>query len=291
MSESYEERQKRINRERQQRFRAANKERLSEERAKEREIVRKYKQGLALPPPPAPVVQQPAPVVVPKTNKTKTKKIIFSKDVVIQMVKEYPNMKESTQVEYIKTVNKLFRINDCADLSTCLKHFEKIKQGIETAKQLVKPTEVYGLNSKKTDYQIIPIPPETKQKYNQIFAVYQQKSIQLTEERKKNKKTGQGAVPPVDTIMKTVEAKFGENSKQNMTGNFYRNAPMRDDFAGLIVISSIRKNDNSETNYAIVPTRENQKCTLVIQKYKTDKLYGILKFELDNKTSTLLTTI
>ena len=300
MSESYEERQKRINRERQQRFRAANKERLAEERAKDREVVRKYKQGLALPPPPAPIVQS-VPVVVPNNkdkNKTKkTTKTTFSEEVVIKMVTEYPNMKESTRTEYIKTVKKLFRVTKCPDLASCLKNFDKIKHEIETAKQVVNPTEGYGLNSKKTDYQIIlwlidhlhiTIPPETRQKYNEIFAVYQQKSIQLTKEKENNKNRGQGAVPPIDTIMKTVEAKFGENSKQNMVANFYRNAPMRDDFAGLIVISSIRKNENSETNYAIVPTRENQKCTLVIQKYKTQKLYGVLKFQLDDKTSTIL---
>ena len=303
MSESYEERQKRINRERQQRFRLKNKEKLAVERAKDREIIRKYKQNEIPPPPapaPAPVVVQPQDIILHKDKRRtiKVKKTIFTQEVVIQKLTDYQPMKsENTRANYIRDAKGLFRITGCPDLGSCLKNFDKIKHEIETARQIKDPTKFYDVNSKKQFIQSIvwllthfdiKIEPEVRQKYDEYFAIYKQLSNDLREEKQGKKELGEGAVPPVNTILKSVEDKFGENSKQFMIASFYKNAPMRDDFAGLVVIPSIRKNENSNTNYVIVPRQENQKCTLVIQKYKTDKLYGILKFQLDDKTTSLL---
>jgi len=303
MNESYEEHQKRINRERQQRFRLKNKEKIAEQRAKDREILRQYKEQHSPAPEPAVVpVVQPQPVVNTR-NKTKTKTVkekrtIFSQDVVIQKLKEYSGIKnENTRATYIRDAKALFRMTGCPDLEGCLKNFDKIKNEIETAKQIKDPTKLYDVNSKKQVFQSIVwlithfeihINPELKQKYKEIFEVYKVKSAEQREEKQGNESAGKGAVAPVNTILKTVEDKYGEDSKQFLIVSFYKNAPVRDNFAGLVVIPSIRKNDNTETNYVVVPRQENQKCTLVIQKYKTDKLYGILKFQLDERTSTLL---
>jgi len=306
MTESYEDHQKRMNRERQRRFYAANKDRIKEQKIKDRADLKAFREGNkpASPSPPtpatAPVVQrQVQPEVVANNRlKIKVKKVIFSENVVIQKLKEYPMDSEATRDQYIKTTKKLFRITGCPDLGNCLKNFEKIKNEIETAKQVRDPTEVYGLNSKKTDYEIIvwlidhfeiKIPLETKQKYKEIFAIYKVKSVELQKKKQANEETvGKGSMPPVNTITNKVEKKYGEDSKQFLIVLFYKNAPMRDDFGSLIVVQSLRKNDNTNQNYVVVPRQENQKCTLVIQKYKTDKLYGILKFQLDQKTSTLL---
>ena len=298
--ESYEERQKRINRERQQRFRSKNKARLAEERAKDREIVRNYKnQHQPVPPASAPEVQ-PQDIVLHKDKRRtiKVKKTIFTEDVVIQKLRDYQPMKsETTREQYIRDAKGLFRVTGCPDLGGCLKNFEKIKHEIETARQKKDPTKTYGVNQKKQFIQSIvwllthfeiKIEPETRQKYDEYFAIYKQLSLELGKEKIEKKERGGGAVDSVNTILKKVEDKFGESSKQYMIASFYKFAPMRDDFAGLVVIPSIRNNDNSKMNYCIVPRQEKQKCTLVIQKYKTDKLYGILKFQLDNKTSTLL---
>jgi hypothetical protein len=73
--------------------------------------------------------------------------------------------------------------------------------------------------------------------------------------------------------------------------SFYKDAPMRDNMGGLVVIPSIRNNDNSETNYAIVPRQPDKKCVLVFNEYKTDKKYGQLKFTLNDKNSALLSTV
>ena len=303
--ESYEERQKRINRERQQCFRAKNKARLAEERARDREIVRNYKkQHQPTPPAPAPA---PAPVVQPqniiinrdnrRTIKIKVKKIIYNQEVVMKMIHDSTSFSDETKVRYTKEVKAVFRVTQCEDLLKCLSNFDKIKKELESAKQIRKPEEDYGVNTIKKfiegvlvviDKIKVPVSVDILNKYREILEIYKQKSIALREGQQEAKEAGSGAVVFIDTILKTVEDKFGMNSKPFLITSFYKDAPMRDNMGGLVLIPSIRNNDDSKTNYAIVPRQEKQNCILVFNEYKTDKKYGQLKFTLNKQTSDLL---
>jgi hypothetical protein len=295
--ETYEQKNKRLSRERSARYRAANRERLAEERKINKEILKAYKEGKELPPPPpAPVVQPVVPAVV-VNKKTNNKKVVFTQDVVIQKLKELDIAKEKTRKKYINDIKTVFTITQCPDLGSCLKQFDKIKKELDNAKQKKDPTKDYSINSKKAFIQSIvfiidkleiPLDPELRKKYVEYFAVYKVKSSDLTKEKKDSEQLTSGAVVPFHSIQKNVIDKYGEDSKQNLILSFYKFAPMRDDFGSLEVIASSRNDKDSTTNYLLIPRQDKQNCSLVINSYKTDKRYGVLKFKFDKTTSDLV---
>ncbi len=51
---------------------------------------------------------------------------------------------------------------------------------------------------------------------------------------------------------------------------------MRDDLQ-LMIVSSEREVKTDGTNYVVVPRLVKNNCTVIIQSYKTDKKYGVIK--------------
>lgn len=83
-------------------------------------------------------------------------------------------------------------------------------------------------------------------------------------------------VPHIDEYQKLIKEKFGENSKEFLITDLYKEAPLRDEFSGLRVVDKIpEKIDNN-----IIVVNDDAKSRLIITDYKTAKKYGIIDTEL-----------
>jgi hypothetical protein len=282
-------------RSRQKKYYDANKDALKQKKKDERKELKELREKFANLGVNAPVAQNPvcndciqnnAPVPVPKTKKGAKPK--FDEASVIQLLQDATDFKsESTRKNYINSMRVIFRITNCPTLPKCLANFDKIKKSIEEGVQVNgKP---YSLNSKKALFQAIvyvidhlhvPLADATVEKYKVIMQLYVGNSKKQTDDRKSDPAF---AVMPYSTYMNKIKTEFGEKSKQFLVASLYNEVTVRDDF-NLEIVSSEREVKNTEQNYVIIPRVVKTNCTIVIQSYKTDAKYGIIKV----KTSTAL---
>lgn len=228
-------------------------------------------------------VPPPAPAPAPRGAKPK-----FDQESVIQALKDATDFKsEATRKNYISNMKSIFRITNCPTLQKCLANFDKIKKSIEEGVQV--NGKLYSLNSKKGFFQAIvyvidhlhiPVDDAVKEKYRVLMQVYVGNSKIQTDNRKTDP---QYAVMPFSTYMDKIKSEFGEKSKQFLIASLYNEVTVRDDF-NLEIVGSERDIKTGTQNYLVVPRLVKTNCTVVIQSYKTDKKYGVIKV----KTTTAL---
>ena len=131
----------------------------------------------------------------------------------------------------------------------------------------------------------IPIIPSVKKKYNDWFETLKIDSSNQTQDRKVNP---QHAVISFDDYLTRIKNQYGEDSKQFLVANLYNESTMRDNYSGLQIIPTQRKNDDTITNFVIVPRSKSQPCKLVINSYKTQSKYGTMEVELSSYLSGLI---
>ena len=269
------------NRLRQKKFYDAHKARLTQGKRDDRaELARLRRQVVE------PVVVEPAPVVVAPN-------LIYNEETVVGLLNGL-DINDKTRVKYIRDIKIVFRITDCANLAGCLKTFTKIKKGIEEAKQVADPTKSYAVNSKKAFVQAIlycvdkfniPLTPPVKQKFVDYFNELKIDSKDITNDRKINPTH---AVIPFTEYLAKIEAKFGEDSKQNLIARIYNEVTARDNFSKLIMATTLRKNDDTLNNYLVVPRSKNTPCKIVLNSFKTDSRYKQMSIVLTKYLSKLI---
>jgi len=194
---------------------------------------------------------------------------------------------------YLSTTKTLFSITGCDTLTKCLLQFNAIEDKIKNGTK--KNGEPYALNSKKSFAQCIvklitildiPVSAELKQKYVILMQEYSTESNQQTEDRKSDPEF---AVIPYSQFMAKIKTVFKANSKEYLLASLYNEVTCRDNYGGIQIINSTNEvNKASKQNYIIVPTIKNQKCTVIIQSYKTEKRYGTINEKVSSGVSTLI---
>lgn len=198
---------------------------------------------------------------------------------------------ERSEVSIRKHAERLkdfMKITDCAELEKCLKSPKKIIDSLNNAES--NRGKVYAVNSKKSYMESVlvainelelKIPPATVKKY-QIY----RDSMDITSRNDSSVKKTTEPVERFDTYLKNVEKYFGESSKQYLLSRVYDEAPLRDDFHRLIIISTEREASDPKTNYIQIPRSGNAK--VIIQEYKTSKKYNTIKILLTPKLTDLI---
>ena len=238
-----------------------------------------------IPTPPPP--QIPIPISTPKS------KIIYNLETIIGLLNG-SDMNDKTRNKYKRDITNVFRITGCDNLGLCLKIFNKIKNGIENAKQIADPSTAYSINTIKGYVQSIlfcidtfkiPILDSIKKKYSEWFDILKIESSEQTQDRKINP---DHAVISFDEYLSRIKSQYGEYSKQFLVASLYNEATLRDNFSGLEILPTEHKNDNSITNFIIVPINKDTPCKLIINSYKTQKKYGQMVVELSPYLSSLI---
>ena len=182
---------------------------------------------------------------------------------------------------YISSTKTLFATTQCDTLTSCLLKFDEIENKLENG--LKKDGTPYSLNSKKAFAQCIvklitilniPISEALKQKYVVLMQEYGIKSKEQTEARQENPEY---AVMPYTEYKDKINQVFPANSKQRLLASLYDEVTCRDNYGGIQIIKSVSEVDKaSKQNYIVVPKSNKQKCTVIIQSYKTEKRYGTI---------------
>jgi len=120
------------------------------------------------------------------------------------------------------------------------------------------------------------------QKYVDFHQEMKIKSYGETSQKKVN---GTPVMLFEDYIQKVKDV-FGENSKEYTLVSLYQEATLRDDFHSLQIIHFKKEATDDNVNYIVVPAKGL--ISLIINSFKTQARYGVLKFNLSPKLSTLL---
>ena len=226
------------------------------------------------------------------TPKEKKKKIIFSKDKVIELLNEYPFEEETTRKTYINNVNMIFKaIPNCENLEKCFNNPKVVNLAITNLKK--SNGGDYSLNSKKALYQGIVfiidklgmnVKQKNKQNYLDAFTEKKISSKEQTKERQKEEEANE--YPTFTAYLKKVEGFYGKEGKEYLVTKIYEEIPVRDNFQ-LIIVPNMNAANNNKKNYLVLP-RKKEGLKVILNKYKTFKKYGKQEYTLTKGLSDLL---
>ena len=200
---------------------------------------------------------------------------------------------QSTKNVRKSSMSTVFRITASKNLVKTLGNFAKFKKTLDTA-TLKGSDKPMALNTKKTvveslvwtiDHLNLGLTAALKQPYVDLMEAYKLDSKSATKARQAN--------PEYDVMAYTeflakVKGEFGGDSKQFVLASIYKECTMRDNFYNLVLVENDRGVLNDTDNYLIMPRAAKGAVTVVINSYKTEKKYGVIRVKLSAGLSKLL---
>jgi len=114
----------------------------------------------------------------------------------------------------------------------------------------------------------VPIPKSTKKYYNQQLEIYK---ISSNDETIEKQETAQ--IPTFNEYLQKIKDEYGIESKIYVLSKLYQEVTIKDA-------------DDDESNYIVVPKKEN--LTLIVNQYKTSDKYGQIKVKLSLPLSKII---
>lgn len=199
------------------------------------------------------------------------------------------DMNKRSREKYLDDLKRFVILTDCEDnVIACINNYKKTIPIIHNA---MKPDDTpYSLNTKKSLFQMIlyiidnlklPVKDLIKGFYAHEFQIMKLNSID------ENIITQDTIIISFTDYLKKIKEHFGENSKEYILSFLYNEATLRDDFQ-LIIVSSIKDTKDDEKNFIIIPEKEKENLTLIINHYKTREEYGVIKIKLSIGLSRLI---
>jgi len=281
MDESAEQKLQRIkdqNKARAKKYYEAHKEVISQRRKENRIKVNK-------------IVEEAQPKLPPAEAKKKELRLQTVADVIKSLEELESNKKDKTNINNTK---QLINILDITDITKAFINSTKVIKKIENATLQRDKTKKYSLNSKKSMYQTIlylldnfdiTVPDKSRKAYKEKHDVCKVQSYMDSEEANKEE------VMSWDEYLQLVVDKFGKESKQYIIASLYKLSGFRDNLQ-LKIVSEDPKDD--KINYIIVPADHNniinkrKNCTVILNTYKTGKLYNSDTIKLTKELSDLI---
>jgi hypothetical protein len=229
-------------------------------------------------------VEEPEPetFIIKKPKKSKLPKVIDLEkvfDLLLGLRDTNVIKTDGTLKKYEEDTKRLMKLTKCDNLVDCLKDPKEISKIIDDSS--------YAINTKKSLYQTIifiidnlklPYSVATFNDYKKHFEIYKGKSTKEGIE-----KTYESLIT-FPEYLKLVREKWGENSKMYLLGRLYDQVTMRDDFQLMIVSKSADVTDDK--NYLVVP--KSGLLKVVMNVFKTSNKYKIEQIKLDESLSKLL---
>jgi len=205
-----------------------------------------------------------------KTNLDLTYLINFMKT----YLKEHNDVKPNTIKTYISDIKRIMRVTKCDHFEECLKHPKKIIKSITEGTQ--KNGKDYKNNTLKNTFQVIlwiidqlhlPI---DKKPFDNTFGITKIQSKMDTDHR-----VATEIIMPFNTYIEKCKDTFGLDSMMYLLAKMYKELTVRDDFV-LKIVQREADMTNDKDSYLIA--RSNGSYTIIINEYKTDKRYGVIKY-------------
>ena len=256
--------QLKLNRERQRKYYEANKEKILKNKKTQRDA------NCACETPSEPEIPENTNIL----DRYKTKLIQLNQ-----------NSEQSVE-NFVKHLATFMQATKCDNLEKCLKKSKVVLKLLDTAISS-KTGEPFSTNSKKAYVSsMLKAIDSLKLKVDKKpYLDYKNKvAIMSTDEHAVKFSTEK--VENINTYLENVQKKFGESSKQYVLSRLYDEAPLRDNFHQLIIISTNNEDRDKNINYIKVPRSGN--AQVIANKYKTHKTYGTIKIDLSSKLTNLI---
>jgi hypothetical protein len=191
------------------------------------------------------------------------------------------------------SMSTVFRITASKNLVKTLGIFAKFKKTLDSA-TLKGSDKPMALNTKKTvaeslvwtiDHLGMNLEPAVRQQYLDMMESYKLQSKDQTKARKGDIEFD---VMPYTEFLAKVKGEFGGESKQFVLASIYKEATLRDNFYNLVLVESDRGVLNDTDNFLIMSRAAKGAVTVVINSYKTEKRYGVIRVKLSAGLSKLL---
>lgn len=206
-------------------------------------------------------------------------------------------LKEIGELNWGKTdvnnVKQLIDILDIEDFYKSLKAYKRVYYKIETATLKHDSSKLYGVNSKKSMYQTIlklndklemKLPKNAVQFYKDKHEEMKLDSSELTKQKVEEEK-----VEDFKSYLDKVKEHFGEVSKEYIIASLYHLSGFRDNLQ-LVLIEKETKETKKKTdvNYLVIPVDGKSNLHIILNRYKTDKLYETDDIVVPKKLSKLI---
>ena len=193
--------------------------------------------------------------------------VSFTLEMMIQILNDtIPN--ENTRKKYINDIKRVFTLSKIHHFTGSIEEYQIIKNSLAESK--------YSISTQKGCVQVILVFIEKSNmiidtkitaKYNVLYEIY---CIKTTDQNTARKTDADHSVILYTDYMDLIKNKYGIDSKQFLIVSIYNEVTVRDDFADLVLINHTSQ-DNNINNYLLC---DNDKYTIVLNKYKTCKVYG-----------------
>ena len=202
----------------------------------------------------------PPPVIIPTEFTQQMINDVFTETIT------NPN----TLKKYTNDIKRVFKLSGINEFTGSLEEFFVIKESINNSK--------YSISTIKGSYQSILVfitnskmivDTKVVAKYDKEHKIYCIKYEDLITKRKEDKEE---MVIPFTEYLQKIHDYFGIDSKEYLIASLYNEVTGRDDFGGL-VIRRVTPYDNGTDNFICID-RKKESCFIVLNTYKTSKLYG-----------------
>jgi hypothetical protein len=230
----------------------------------------------------------------------------MNNNILIEKLKDFkPNLKVNSINTYLTNIHKLNRhFNNLDKTDTNITNLDFLENFDDVMNEINKETN----NTKKNRLIAIVCILKSLDKDKDLIKKYQDemtntaleqqtkdKKQELTEKQKKNWVDYEDIIKLTNILFdkirlgKILEKDNLNRSEYNLLQEyilirFYINFPIRNDLNNVKVIND-KKDDDKENNFLLV---ENNKMTFILNKYKTDKIYGSIKYDIDKKFSKII---
>lgn len=91
-----------------------------------------------------------------------------------------------------------------------------------------------------------------------------------------------------DTVLRDILAKYGESGLVYLVAKLYEEAPLRNDYSNIILISNSDEAKFKTKNYLVLPITEGTAASIIINKHKTKRTRGVINYTFSSSVSDLL---
>ena len=219
-----------------------------------------------------------------KVLNTPVPEVIIPTEYTLDMIQEILNKieNENTKRKYTNDIKRLFTLSGIQKFTGTMVEFNLIKNSVENSN--------YSLSTRKGTIQSILvfleksgmlIDNKVKARYALLYDVL---VVKTTDEHAEKVKDTNNDVMLYSDYIQLVLNKFGDDSKEYLVGMMYNEVTVRDNFGGLKIIDSFDC-DDGKGNFLL----KNGDFTIILNDYKTSKIYEKQIFTLSVELADLLT--
>jgi hypothetical protein len=208
--------------------------------------------------------KQNEPIILPLEYTLDMIQTVFTEHITnINTLKKY-----NGDMQRVFTVSNLEYWNGTIDTYNGIKEsLDNCKYSLQTRRGAVQSVLVF------IDKSGILIDPKITARYNVLYEVY---GIKCSDANNAKKTSADNEVMDYNDYMKLIDTKYKTDSKQYLIASLYRECTMRDDYGNIRIITDLA--DDDDLNNFIF--RNDEKCTIIMNSYKTSKIYGKQLYEL-----------